>query len=103
MADLCEDGNEPSGSLKASVTIRDGNDISIFTKYRYFLFDIAIYRYRNFDSIYRIIYRFSHKFIYFFVRCAEFSPIAAVNNSFINEQMDTGNNKGNYYISEYEK
>ncbi|KAJ4443784.1 hypothetical protein ANN_05562 [Periplaneta americana] len=43
----------------------DGNDISVFTKFPYFRFDIAIYRYRNFDSIYRIIYRFSHKFIDF--------------------------------------
>ncbi|KAJ4429498.1 hypothetical protein ANN_21667 [Periplaneta americana] len=57
---------ENTGILLEATT-RDGNDISVFTKYRYFRFDIAIYRYRNFDSIYRIIYRFSHKFIDYFV------------------------------------
>ncbi|KAJ4447905.1 hypothetical protein ANN_09914 [Periplaneta americana] len=54
------------GLSNTNVTsVKDGNDISVFTKYRYFRFDKSIYRYRIFDSIYRIIYRFSPKFIVF--------------------------------------
>ncbi|KAJ4450609.1 hypothetical protein ANN_02036 [Periplaneta americana] len=58
--------------VDAGIT-RDGNDIPVFTKYRYFRFDITIYRYRNFDSIYRVTYRVSHKFIDFFVELLSLS------------------------------